>query len=63
VITDDNQLLAYGKERFERYHRGRRWGHRMSAANLALVEAAAAAPDTEQNPLNGRESAWRSSSR
>jgi spermidine synthase len=49
VITDDNQLLAYGKDRFERYHRGRRWGHRMSAANLALVEAAAAAPDAAQD--------------
>ena len=41
LVTDDNQLLAYGKERFERYQRGRRWGHRMHAANLAAVRAAA----------------------
>ena len=42
IITDDNQLLAYGKDRFERYHRGARWGHRMFEANLSAVEAAAA---------------------
>jgi hypothetical protein len=41
LVTDDNQLLAYGRERFERYDRGRKWGHRMHAANLAAVRAAA----------------------
>jgi spermidine synthase len=55
VITDDNQLLAYGKDRFERYHRGRRWGHRMVEGNMAAVRAAAE-PDR-------RRSAWPSSSR
>jgi hypothetical protein len=34
-------LLAYGKDRFERYHKGWRWGHRMVAANMAAVRAAA----------------------
>jgi spermidine synthase len=60
VITDDNQLLAYGKERFERYHRGRRWAHRMTQANLTAVRAASrsAAPELEE-----RGSAWPSSSR
>jgi predicted membrane-bound spermidine synthase len=43
LVTDDNQLLAYGRERFERYHRGRQWGHRMHEANLAAVRAAAQA--------------------
>lgn len=55
VITDDNQLLAYGKDRFERYHRGRRWGHRMVEGNMAAVRAAA--------ELDRRQSAWPSSSR
>jgi spermidine synthase len=41
VITDDNQLLAYGRDRFERYHRGARWGHRMMEANMAAIRAAA----------------------
>jgi spermidine synthase len=41
LITDDNQLLAYGRDRFERYHRGARWAHRMLAANMAAVRAAA----------------------
>lgn len=34
-------LLAYGKDRFERYHRGAQWGHRMLEANMAAVRAAA----------------------
>jgi predicted membrane-bound spermidine synthase len=41
LVTDDNQLLAYGKDRFQRYHRGAQWGHRMLEANLAEVRAAA----------------------
>jgi spermidine synthase len=41
LITDDNQLLAYGKDRFQRYHRGARWGHRMFEANMQAVRAAA----------------------
>ena len=52
VITDDNQLLAYGGERFERYHKGRRWAHRMSAANLAAVETAAGLETDLNTDLN-----------
>ncbi|HEY8154292.1 MAG TPA: hypothetical protein VII72_09215 [Myxococcota bacterium] len=38
-------LVAYGKDRFERYHKGRRWGHRMAQANLAEVRAESIEPE------------------
>jgi hypothetical protein len=73
AVTDDNQRLAYGKERFERYQKGRRWGRRMLEANPDAVRAAAAptrktpmphAADHErQTAPDRRRSAWPSSSR